>query len=237
MLIGMMWLFLLIAAALVPGMVSGQAVVDLLPNLAPLPASDLKLQTVDTTTLLRFSTTSWNSGSGPLELRGAEIIDNKENVYQRIYRSDSTFYDRLAGSFVWHPQHGHFHFDDYALYTLSKVGSPGASDRISSKTTFCIIDTTRIDTKLPGAPNRAVYGGCSKLQGMSVGWGDTYKYYLFGQSIDVTGLEDGEYVLTITVDPKGRLAEANTGDNVSSVNLLLQNGRVCNLSSQGNRCH
>ncbi|NIN68375.1 MAG: hypothetical protein GTO63_27445 [Anaerolineae bacterium] len=35
---------------------------------------------------------------------------------------------------------------------------------------------------------------------MSVGWGDTYGYRLEGQSLDITGLADGTYVLRIVID-------------------------------------
>lgn len=228
---------LAIAALLVSLSLNGiSAQTDLIPNLIPLPADDLSLQTVGAQTLLRFSTTSWNSGIGPLELRGKGVVNNRENVYQRVYRDDGTFYDRFAGSFVWHSGHGHFHVNNYALYTLKKVGAPGGSQRIGNKTTFCIIDTDRINRKLPGAPKKGAYRVCGKRQGMSVGYGDTYGYWLLGQSIDVTGLEDGQYTLTITIDPKDWLLETNEGDNESVVGLKLIDGTVCKIATKGKRC-
>jgi hypothetical protein len=48
---------------------------------------------------------------------------------------------------------------------------------------------------------------------MSVGWGDRYGYSLPGQWIDVDGLTaNGTYVLRITVNPGGRVAEADEAD-------------------------
>lgn len=206
------------------------AVSELQPNLSPLPAKDLRLENrSDGHTYLRFSATNWNKGAGPLELIAGEIdfVNKKRNVYQRIYRDDGSFYDILAGSFVWHEEHGHFHFEEFAKYMVQLVSAPGASERTSVKTTFCVIDTDRVDLKLPGAPKFAAYTTCnSDKQGMSVGWGDTYKYYLAGQEIDVTGLPDGDYHLTIEVDPKNRLIEVSDNDNTSTIRIRLQDGRV-----------
>jgi hypothetical protein len=195
------------------------AAVELLPNLEALPAEDLCLQiTLSGSTWLRFSTTSWNSGTGALELVAGKIDRKakKQKVYQRIESSDGSSRDVLAGFFVWHQTHNHFHFEDYAHYRLQPVNAPGASARTSTKTTFCIMDTTAM-TPLAGP---ASYTTCGKsVQGMSVGWGDTYGYYLDGQAIDVTGLPDGEYRLEIVVDPKDRLSEADEADNTSAVML------------------
>ena len=214
---------------------SAQQVLELTPNLQPLPASDLSL--VGGTTLL-FSTTSWNNGAGPLELRAGEIdtVGNRQNVYQRVYLSDGGFYDRLAGTFVWHPEHNHFHFEDYALYTLQPFNAPGGSQRTSSKTTFCVMDTTKINGSLPGAPGSAVYTTCGNtIQGMSVGWGDTYGYFLFGQSIDFTGNPSGDYKLIIEIDPKKRIIESSEEDNISCVLLRINvaNSSVTILNSAG----
>ncbi len=105
---------------------------------------------------------------------------------------------------------------------MQLAAAPGQSDRIGSKTTFCVIDTNRIDHKLPGAPKKSVYRWCNDdVLGMSVGWGDEYGSHLAGQEIDVTGLAADDYTLTIEVDPKGRLDETNEGDNTSCVLLRL----------------
>ena len=77
------------------------------------------------------------------------------------------------------------------FHTGSPPGAqPGSSLRTGSKTTFCILDSTRISTRLPGAPKKAVYTTCgNQVQGMSVGWGDKYIWTLAGQELDITGLQ------------------------------------------------
>src|SRR3989344_3805262 len=109
------------------------ATVELQPNLTPYPAADIRIVTnPDSSKHLRFSTISWNKGSGPLEIRAGAVdnLNGKQEVVQRIYSDDGSYRDVLAGSFEWHPTHGHVHFNDYALYTLQPVGAPGASERI-----------------------------------------------------------------------------------------------------------
>jgi hypothetical protein len=207
------------AAALMFSSVAS-AQVELRPNLKPFPAYSVHFDSSGT--LLLFSTTSWNSGLGPLELLAGETNSQGQNVYQRIYLEGGGYHDYLAGTFTYHPEHQHFHFDDYALYTLQSAGAAGGSDRIGSKTTFCVMDTDQIDSSLPGAPSQPVYSSCGAfVQGMSVGWGDTYGYWLPGQSIDVTGLPDGDYKLFIEIDPKNKILETNEGDNVSCTLLRI----------------
>lgn len=198
-------------------------VVELKPDLQAVPAFSLVLAT-DTSgnKLLRFSARTWNSGGGPLELRAGETGSAGQNVYQRVYLSDSGYYNRLAGTFVWHELHNHFHFDDYALYTLQPVNAPGGSARTGVKTTFCIMDTNAVDTTLSGAPQQAVYATCgASVQGMSVGWADTYGYNLAGQSIDITGLPNGDYALSIEADYKNNILEINEGNNSSCMLVRL----------------
>jgi hypothetical protein len=222
---------LFIGAALLFGIATfAGAATQNLPNLTPFPAKDIRIGIgTDGNRALRFSTVSWNKGLGPLELRAGTVdnLNGRQEVLQRIYLSDGTFQDVSAGSFVWHSGHNHFHFDDYALYTLQLASAPGASDRIGAKTTFCVMDTTRVDIRWPNASKKAVYKTCgATIQGMSVGWGDQYGYQLIGQEIDITGLPDGDYNLKIEVDPKGHLEELDTSDNVSNVHLRLTGNTV-----------
>jgi hypothetical protein len=198
---------------------------ELLPNLRALPAFELAVEpNPDTGNLeLRLSATSWNSGAGRLELVAGNAGQAGQDVYQRVYNKNGSFTDHLSGTFVWHPDHNHFHFQEYALYTLNPVNAPGASKRQAYKTSFCVMDTTKVDARLPGAPKRPVFEACNAFaQGMSVGWGDTYGAHLPGQNIDLTGNPDGLYELTVDIDPANRIREANDGDNTACV--LVQIG-------------
>lgn len=199
------------------------AATNLYPNLQPFPAFDVRIEISGSTRNLRFSTRSWNSGQGPVELIAgpADPQTQKQIVYQRIFADDGSHSDVYAGTFVWHQAHNHFHFERYADYILTPVGSSIAGS--GSKTTFCVMDTDAIDLGLPGAPGSAEYTVCGNVrQGMSVGWADTYGYYLAGQEINVTGFPAGDYQLAIVIDPANSLVESNDSDN-SSVILLRVN--------------
>lgn len=207
------------AVAFLGGSAWAQTAVAQRPNLKPLPAANFSLVgTTPGTQTLRFSTTSWNSGAGPLQLEAGPVDTGggKQQVYQRVFNSDGSSALFFAGWFQWHNGHNHFHFDDFATYTLQPINAPGGSLRTGSKTTFCVMDTTKIDSGLPGAPGSAVYSTCGNVvQGMSVGWGDTYGSHLAGQEIDFTDNADGIYQLKIEIDPKKVLTESDKNDNLS----------------------
>ena len=209
------------ACLLTASVAAGQ---ELLPNLRALPPSDLAVVPNAATgnPELRLSATSWNSGQGPLELIPGPAGQAGQDVYQRVYTQGGSSTDYLAGTFVYHPAHNHFHFQEYALYTLRPVNAPGASQRQSYKTSFCVMDTTKIDAHLPGAAKKPVYAICNAVvQGMSVGWGDTYGSHLAGQAIDLTGNPDGQYELTVAFDPANHLHETSDGDNTACVLLSI----------------
>ena len=99
----------LVYVLLNPSFGFGQGV-DLVPNLVARPASQFSI-VVDSTNghlLLRFGATNWNNGLGPLELVAGAGTTSGQDVYQRLYRSDGTYTDIWAGTFVWHPAHDHF---------------------------------------------------------------------------------------------------------------------------------
>jgi hypothetical protein len=195
---------------------------QLLPNLVGVPASEYSIVTDATNghPTLRFATISWNNGTGPLELFPGAADANGQHVYQRIYNADGSYNEREAGVFVYHPQHSHFHLGNYASYVLRPVGSSSASTLTGTKTSFCILDTTKFNTSLPGASQTAYYTTCgTTMQGMSVGWGDRYGPTLEGQSFDLVNTVSGDYDLMIEIDPANELLEINESDNTSCVRL------------------
>lgn len=216
------------AAACLACAATAQTGVTMPPNLIPLPASNISLVTDGAgQTLLRLATTGWNAGTGPLELVAGEVVTGsdppKQKVYQRVYVNGGAPVLSYAGSFTYHAGHNHIHFDDYATYSLQPVNAPGGSERLGTKTTFCVMDTNKINGALPGAPSGAVYSTCgNQIQGISVGWGDTYGAHLAGQEIDFTDNADGVYRLRIELDPKKLIVESNENDNVSCVLLNIR---------------
>src|SRR2546423_2981272 len=177
-------------------------------------------------TLLRLTAANANVGAGVMQLvGGAPNGDGTQQVNQRIFNSDGTFTDRLAGNFVYHPTHHHFHFENFCEYDLlarpddNSVGSLVAG---GSKTSFCLEDVDAYNMSLPGAPKSPVYIECSDvLQGVSVGWADVYTSQLDGQWVDITGVPDGKYWLQIVDDPQNRLVESNETNNTARIAIDL----------------
>jgi hypothetical protein len=186
------------------------------------------VQLTDGGNTLRFTTASWNKGAAAMELVGGAVIEDgspenpgSRRVSQRIFYSDgsSTLVD--VGVFEYHGgTHSHFHLENFARYTLQPFNAPGGSERTSAKVSFCLLDNSKVNTRLPNAPKRPVYELCNpSVQGISVGWGDTYGYLLDGQSFDFTDNPSGDYLLTIEVNPvvngHRTLFESNYNDNVA----------------------
>lgn len=205
------------------------------PNLVALPAEDVRLVVDGETSTLRFSTVSWNNGAGAVEIEGGDIIGgDKQKVTQNIYNNDGSITPHHAGDFVYHEEHNHIHFEGYATYTLQPVDAPGGSERYGQKTSFCLMDTDRVNHRLDGASKKAVYNTCSgAVQGISVGWGDKYGYQLAGQEIDVSGLPDGDYNLVIDVNPLRHLIESDYSDNTSEVIVRIENGKASVVGDEG----
>ena len=176
----------------------------MLPDLTPwvdLSKGYLYNWSIDTTempghTLLRLTSASANVGQGKMEIRGgADNGDGTQQVYQRVYNSDGTFTDRLAGDFVFHPAHNHIHFEDFAQYNLRARpddNSVGAIVSDGSKTSFCLEDVDAYNKSLPG---RAAVGRLHNLHRRASRdlrrLGRRYRSYLEGQWIDITGIPDG----------------------------------------------
>ncbi len=169
-------------------------------------------------TLLRASTASINSGAGPLELIGSSTTPG---VYQRIYTSDGSYRDYYAGTFTFHTNHGHLHFDNWLHFRLRDVlpgNGVGSIVVQGNKTSFAIIDLEIYDSSLPGHPSEAYYEG-GLVQGMSVGWADVYGATLLDQWIDITGVAPARYWLEAEVDPDNRVIESNETNNL--VRILI----------------
>ena len=231
------WAFATATVLSLAGTASAQV---LRPNLVALGAFNTTLSTdAGGRSTLRFGTTTWNSGAGPLELAAGEVEtgSGKLRVYQVIYQSGGGTVLNFAGAFEYHPAHNHMHFNDYALYTLQPVNAPGGSLRTGAKTTFCVMDTAPVNLTLAGAPRSAFYSACGRdMQGMSVGWADTYGPELAGQEIDFSSNADGIYQLKVEVDPKKVLLETNEDDNVSCVLLNIKKPSTVTVLDSSGKC-
>jgi len=173
-------------------------------------------------TLLLLTTAIENIGQGALEVRGgAPHEGGGQDVYQRIYNSDGTYSDRLAGIFTYHPAHHHTHFDDFSAYRIREMTPDGGVGKVlasASKVSFCLTDSDSVDPAPPDASKLGKYFACStKVQGISVGWADVYSASLEGQSIDVTNLKSGKYWLEVEVDPDNHIVESDESNNIARI--------------------
>jgi glucose/arabinose dehydrogenase len=209
---------------------AGAASAALLPDLDQETPTDLQLEHVGSTWALGFRSAVRNIGLGPLIIEGhrsgAPALMTAE---QYVVGADGSLQQvpsvgRLA--YVVSPSHQHWHLLGFDRYTLRRAGS---SDVVvaDQKTGFCLGDRYAVtDRVLPNATRAEVYRtNCKKdlpsaievREGISVGWGDDYKAFLEGQSLPLTGLPDGRYVLVHRVNSDGALRELSQRNDAASV--------------------
>jgi hypothetical protein len=210
---------------------------DLLPDIFPIAETTNNTYYLDTSTqsgraLLRFATEAANIGNGPLEIWGGNNNGADQSVFQRIYREDGSTRDRLAGSFEFHPTHGHIHFEGFATYNLREVNGDGSvGDIVASggKTSFCLINLRHPFPELTQQAQIADGrggGSCGQIQGISVGYSDVYAASLPDQWIDVTNVGSGSYWLEVISDPDNNLVEADESNNIARVQINFNNPLV-----------
>lgn len=170
---------------------------------------------------LRLTSAIANIGEGALELRGGDTHGTQQDVYQRLFDTDGSYTDVLAGTFVYHVEHDHIHFEEFAEFRLRAVTADGGIGDIvadGDKISFCLLDVERYGTQGTGVPH---YLSCGQIQGISVGWADVYDRGLPGQSIEITNLPDGEYWLEVVADPLNHIIESDETNNVTQIKINL----------------
>jgi hypothetical protein len=118
--------------------------------------------------------------------------------------------------YVRSPDHEHRHLLGFERYQLRGAGQR-AGRLTDRKTGFCLGDRYRVtDRDLPARPAAPVYthrcglGATTRLrvlEGISVGYGDDYPANLEGQSLCLTGLAAGRYLLVHSVNVGRRLRD------------------------------
>ncbi|MFL5328737.1 MAG: lysyl oxidase family protein [Gemmataceae bacterium] len=206
--------------------------------------------TVNSNHEIRFTTSLTNAGMGAFDLRAdGAVINNADGTQsivtnQRIYNDDNnngkydpynastnptgdkTYNEQLAGTFSYHPTHGHMHFNEFAIARL-RIRGPGNSlgdvVAVGPKTSFCLEDLGQPYPTLPGSPTSAVYFCAASYEGISVGWKDVYSSGLDGQFINVMNIPNGDYWLEIEADYANHVQETNETDNISRSMITISN--------------
>ena len=208
----------------------------LLPNLRSLPAENVHLEIVDGQRRMRFASIIANAGLGPAEVVPDGLLPcppGQRHASQVLYHdvAGNARYDeatdvvtttRTGGCMLDHPEHGHWHFDAMARYTLTRPGERSqlvASDKVS----FCLRDNRVTATASP-IRLAQFYGDCSRdrVQGIRPGWADVYSADLADQHLDLPAdLPDGLYCLRNEADPRELLLETDDDDNASVVTVRI----------------
>ncbi len=175
--------------------------------------------------LLVFGSAVDNVGPGALVVEGTRVGDvmrASQLVGTRRYALPTPL------RFVRSETHRHWHLADFERYELRRNGRLVGRDR---KTGFCLNDAyeTRALNRVP-----AWTGDCGRnrprarsiREGISPGFGDDYVPIREGQSIDVTGVPAGRYVLVHRVNPDRALRESSYANNAASVALELDRRHV-----------
>jgi len=177
--------------------------------------------------------------------------DPKHIAWQRIFHKNAdgtmSFWEKMANTFVYHPTHGHMHFDDWTILTL-RIPDPNIAHPLDwpivgdgAKLGFCVMDLSdclsndcRDDATVHGQgnvlsgsdfPNYGLGGGsygCSPLsQGISSGYSDIYGEHLDGMWLDIpVGTCNGDYAVVLQCG-KGEMLESNPDNNYTWFPITL----------------
>lgn len=218
------------------------------PDLVTLPLDDLSIERSPGVRNLRFANVVGNRGPGVLELfpvsddcDGDGDPGNDRSAYQRLYGDsdgdgvftrgvDQPAVERFVGCTYFHPEHDHWHLEDFTRYVLARHPT-GRVVAVSDKVSFCLRDSLPA-WSLAGAPAEPYFGECTQdgTTGVSVGWADLYAADLFGQSLDVRGLADGRYCLRSLADPSRRIVERRDDDNARTLLIRIRGSSVTSLA-------
>jgi hypothetical protein len=241
---------------------------ELLPDLVVERPDELYVTRNGAGLRLKLSNTVANVGIGPLEILPGDASDDctKGDIegrftLQAIYEDSSDagsagFFRRSedsdqaapepAGCSRYHPKHDHWHFDNFARYSLY-LERTGRLAGVSRKVSFCVIDTGNPYPALDGSPGgssdpdgpgpyypqnpaQPKFPTCSaeSIDGLSIGWEDTYSAGLPGQGLKIDPIRRATYCLVLEVDPAtgtsddGVLRETDEGNNARFIRVRLR---------------
>jgi Lysyl oxidase len=207
---------------------SAVAASDRLPDLRMARLADFRIVILDGRTLLRFSSTMTNVGAGAFEVRSTRASTSSPwDVDQLIFDDTGRKhrFDTLATMQYGGDGHGHWHIQGMVDVDLWSPSNRATGEKIG----YCFFDTTVVNLSLPGAPLAPVYRETSCAReaeltsrvGISVGWGDRYRWSLPFQWVDITGLPAADYRIRAIVDPQHLFVESSTTDNCTYTRLRI----------------
>lgn len=236
---------------------------------------------------LRISGSTPNIGKGNLEVRGvsggvraficgndttyvsgsqqnftcAGGVSPKQILFQRVYHKNGntmSYQDVKTGTMTYHPNHAHYHVDDWTTMTL-RIQDPNEPlptrwpiVATGAKIGFCLMDYydcweasanghcrtsqvwqqgTSLNTQAQ-FPNRGMFNNYScgaDYQGISTGRTDLYSESLEGMWINLMpNLCNGNYWIVAEVDPTNVFREENEENNWTAMPFSLALQRAAN---------
>jgi hypothetical protein len=216
---------------------------ELLPDLDQVAPSAISVKRVNDRDLLVFLSSVENVGRGPLVVAGTRTNAGDEMTARQLVRradgSTTEYRLRSVLRFVASETHRHWHLLGFERYELRAAG--GRTVARDRKTGFCLGDRydRAASERLPGEPAQAVWtqecgrndaGRRRITEGISPGYGDDYVPLLEGQSLDVTELPPGRYVLVHRVNADRDLRESDYENDAASALIELARGREGGVS-------
>jgi len=212
-----------------------------LPDLAMLAPNDFVIQQRPRGgRWLRFSTVIVNRGPGVFQVYGADSdgasIGDELPIVQQIQEPGGGLspHPSTATMFYSGDGHNHWHVRELQEWTLQNSNAQVLAR--GAKTGFCFWDNYDYGATTPAYYHPSTTDACDIApdgtvpMGLSVGWGDSYPYNIAFQYIDISGLPNGEYLVTVTADPPaaggGRFIEANEDNNSSWALILIKRKSV-----------
>lgn len=219
------------------------AAADRLPDLAMDRLADFKIEKSGSRKLLRYTAVVVNIGDGPFQAEGSRESTSvpEMSVVQRIFGDGGTSRTQPTAATMYFAGDGHQHWhvrdlEDSALERLDNGVKVGAG----AKHGFCFYDNVAFRLALAGAPASPFFTTCgttgtvlTQTMGLSIGWGDSYPYYLVDQWIDVTNVGSGRYRLTTTADAQNWFLESSETNNTTWTELLLKANGPPRVVAQG----
>jgi len=206
----------------------------LLPDLDQRAPSGLTVSAWGGRVRLGFTSMTDNIGRGALWIRGARASTRTyEMRADQLVRSRSgglrVFQDAGRIRFVNDASHHHWHLMRFQGFELRRASDYELRVR-DRKTGFCLGDhyglarhrvTAFTGPRFFGSCGQWESGRLSVEMGTSVGYTDRYPAHFHGQSIDITRVPAGVYILVHRANAAGTIRELRYDNNAASIRLRI----------------
>lgn len=203
---------------------------ELLPDVVERPPTSLRISSSGGRFLLGFTTAVDNVGDGPFVVVGRRPAGSKTmQASQRVTLSPGRYRSYPEVGLLHYQNvgnHHHWHFQPYERYELRSLdGTVLVRDH---KQGFCLADHYGVAPGVPRRPpvflDNCAWGNPTArylVEGTSVGYTDIYPAYFHGQSLDITGIPAGQYLLVNRVNPYLRFRELRYDNDAATLVIRL----------------